>query len=276
MPMIEDDWVENRPGGPGALAAIRDVWRFRELTLFLALRDVKVRYKQAAFGVAWAAVQPIAGMAILTLVFHHLGHVSSGGIPYVPFVLLGYAAWTYFSGTLSTMTTSFVQDTPLVTKVYFPRLTVPAAATLPNLLDFAIATLVVLVFIPVYGISPTIAIVTLPLWLVALVAVAGSAGLVLATLNVQYRDVGQVVGLVIQLLFFASPVAYASSLIHGWPSWVYHLNPLVAVLDGLRWSLLAGPAPTAEALVSVGATIAIFFFGMWYFASTERQFADVI
>jgi ABC-type polysaccharide/polyol phosphate export permease len=276
VPVAPDEWVENHPGGPGGLTMIREVWRFRELVSFLALRDLKVRYKQAAFGVAWAVLQPLAGMAILTVVFHRLAHVSSGGIPYVPFVLLGYAAWTYFSSTLSGMTASFVQNTPLVTKVYFPRLAMPVAAALPSLVDLGIGLLVVAAFVPAYGISPTLAVVTLPLWLAALGVAAFGTGLVLSTLNVRYRDVGQVVGLLIQLWFFASPVAYSSRLVTGPAAWAYHLNPMVAVLDGLRWSVLAGPAPGRTCLVSLAAGLVVLAGGLRYFFTVERRFADVI
>ncbi len=276
MSMVGEPWVENRPGGPGAVAALGEVWAFRELVSFLALRDIKVRYKQAAFGVAWAVLQPIAGMAILTVVFHRLAKVGSAGVPYVPFVLLGYAAWTYFSGTVSTMTTSFVHNAPLVTKVYFPRLAMPVAATVPNLVDLGIGMVVVVAFLPAYGVTPTPALITLPLWLLALVVVAGAAGLLLGTLNVQYRDVGQVVGLLTQMLFFASPVAYASTLVRGRLAWVYHANPLVAVLDGLRWALLAGPAPGAQCVVSLLTGAAMLAGGLWYFFAGERRFADVI
>lgn len=271
-----DEWVENVPGGISLSTALRDLWRFRELVGFFALRDVKVRYKQAAFGILWVLIQPIIGMLVLTVVFHQLGHVGTPGVAYVPSTLLGYTAWSYVSTTVVTMTGSFLVNAPLVTKVYFPRLAMPVGAALPGLVDLAGGLVVTGIFVAWYGVVPTIALITLPLWIAALVGMAFSAGTLLGTLNVQFRDVGQVVGLLVQLWFFISPVAYLSSLVHGPLAWVYHLNPMSAILDGLRWSILDGPPPGATALVSLGSGLVLLLCATWYFLHTERRFADII
>ena len=268
-------WVENKASAGRRSLDLRELWKFRELIGFLALRDLKVRYKQAAFGVLWAVLQPLVGMVVLTLVFHRLAHLPSDGIPYLPFVARVYR-WSYFSATVAAITSSFVTNAPLMTKVYFPRLTTPVGTALPNLLDLGIGLIVIVASIVVYGIAPTIAIVTVPLWLLALVVLTFSTGLLLATLNVQYRDVGQVVGLLMQLWFFASPVAYASSLVHGAWQWVFHLNPMVAILDGLRWALLSGPAPGAADWVSLASGVVLLTIGIRYFVANERRFADII
>ena len=269
-------WVENTASDGRRSLDLRELWKFRELVGFIALRDIRVRYKQAAFGVLWAVVQPLVGMVVLALVFHRLAHLPSDGIPYLPFALLGYTAWTYFSATVAAITSSFVTNASLVTKVYFPRLTTPVGTTLPNLLDLGIGLVVVVAFMVGYGIAPTVAVLTVPLWLLALVVFTFSTGLLLATLNVQYRDVGQVVGLLMQLWFFASPVAYASSLVHGGWQYVFHLNPMVAILDGLRWAFLSGPAPGAADWVSLASGAALLTIGIRYFVATERRFADII
>jgi ABC-type polysaccharide/polyol phosphate export permease len=269
-------WVENRPSGGRRSLDLSELWRFRELVGFLALRDLKVRYKQAAFGILWALLQPIVGMAVLALVFRRLAHLPSDGVPYLPFVLLGYTAWTYFSTTLSTITSSFVTNSALVTKVYFPRLSTPVSAALPGLVDLGIGLVVVIGFMVGYRVTPTAAVLTVPLWLLALVLLSFGIGLLLATLNVQYRDVNQVVGLIVQLWFFASPVAYASSLVHGNWQYVFRINPMVAILDGFRWAVLSGPAPGRAAWVSVVSGLVILFVGLQYFVANERRFADII
>jgi len=270
------EWIENAPKGARPLAALRDLWRFRELVGFLALRDLKVRYKQAAFGVIWVVVQPIVGMLVLTVVFHDLGHVKTSGIAYVPSTILGYTAWSYVSATVVTMTGSFIVNAPLVTKVYFPRLVMPVGAVLPGLVDLAGGLVVTAGFLVWYHVVPTIALVTLPLWIAALAVIAFSAGTLLGTLNVQFRDVGQVVGLLVQIWFFITPIAYLSTLVPGRLAWVYHLNPMAGVLDGLRWSVLAGPAPSVSSFASLGSGLILLVAATLYFLRSERRFADIL
>jgi ABC-type polysaccharide/polyol phosphate export permease len=205
-----DPWIENRPSQGLASLRPRELWEYRELAYFLALRDVKARYKQAAFGIAWAVVQPVAGVALFTFVFRQLAGVSSEGINYVLFALCGYLVWTYFSATLTASATSLVTNAGLITKVYFPRLAAPLAALLPGLINLAPGLVLLAALMAYLGVAPTAAILAFPLCLVALMAVALGAGLLLAVVNVRYRDVGSVIGTLIQLWLFASPVAYSA------------------------------------------------------------------
>jgi lipopolysaccharide transport system permease protein len=270
------EWVENRPRrgfhGPG----LRELWRYRELGGFLALRDLKVRYKQAVFGAAWALFQPLAGVLVFTVIFRRLAKVPSDGIPYPLFAFAGLLVWSYNALGVTKATQSMVSNAPLVTKVYFPRLLMPLAAVLPGLLDLGLSLLLLGLLLPVYGIAPGPAALTLPLWMVALVATTSGVGMWLAALNVQYRDVNHAITLLVQLWLFVSPVAYPSSLVQGAWRYLYALNPMAGVIDGFRWALLRGPAPGPTLLISMTMTALLLVSGTVYFQRTERRFADVI
>jgi lipopolysaccharide transport system permease protein len=269
-------WVENRPlrglRGPG----VRELWQYRELGGFLALRDLKVRYKQAVFGAAWAVIQPLAGVLVFTVIFQRLAKVPSDGIPYPLFAFAGLSVWSYHAMGVTKATQSMVSNAPLVTKVYFPRLLMPLAAVLPGLLDLALSLLLLGLLLPIYGIAPGPAALTLPLWVVALVATTSGVGLWLAALNVQYRDVNHAITLLVQLWLFLSPVAYPSSLVQGAWRYLYALNPMAGVIDGFRWALLRGPPPGPTLLISLSVTALLLVSGTVYFQGTERRFADVI
>jgi lipopolysaccharide transport system permease protein len=271
-----DAWVENRPSrgfrGPG----LRELWRYRELGGFLALRDLKVRYKQAVFGAAWAVFQPLAGVVVFTLVFGRLAKVPSDGIPYPLFVFAGLAVWSYHASSVTRATQSLVGNAPLVTKVYFPRQLVPLAAVLPGLVDLALSLLMLGVLLVVYQTVPGWAVLTLPLWLVALVATTFGVGLWLSALNVQYRDINHAITLFVQLWLFVSPVAYPSSMVEGGWRLLYALNPMAGVIDGFRWALVRGPGPGPSLLISLAVTAVLLASGVLYFQRTERRFADVI
>ena len=269
-------WVENRPStgfrGPG----LRELWRYRELGGFLALRDLKVRYKQAVFGAAWAVFQPLTGVLVFTLVFRRLAKVPSDGIPYPLFAFVGLSVWSYHASSVTRATQSLVGNAPLVTKVYFPRLLVPLAAVLPGLVDLALSMLTLGVLLVVYETAPTAAVLTLPLWVLALVTTSFSVGLWLSALNVQYRDVNHAITLLVQLWLFVSPVAYPSSMVQGGWRFLYALNPMAGVIDGFRWALVRGPGPGPTVLVSMAVTLVLLVSGVLYFQRTERRFADVI
>jgi lipopolysaccharide transport system permease protein len=269
-------WIENRPSRGLRGLDLRELWRYRELGGFLALRDLKVRYKQAAFGAAWAVLQPLVGVVVFTLVFRRLARVPSDGIPYPVFAFLGLAVWAYVSSGVTKASQSLVSNSPLVTKVYFPRVLAPAASVLPGLLDLGLSLVVLGALMLVYHVAPSWALLTLPLWLVAMVAVTLSVGLWLAALNVQYRDVNHATTLLVQLWLFVSPVAYPSSLVP--PAWrpLYALNPAAGLLDGFRWALLGAPPPGAGLILSLGVTVALLISGVLYFQRVERRFADVI
>jgi lipopolysaccharide transport system permease protein len=271
-----DAWVENRPSrgfrGPG----LRDLWRYRELGGYLALRDLKVRYKQAVFGAAWAVFQPLAGVVVFTIVFRRLAKVPSDGIPYPLFAFAGLSVWSYHASSVTRATQSLVGNAPLVTKVYFPRLLVPLAAVLPGLVDLALSLLTLGALLAVYQTAPTWAALTLPLWVVALVATTLGVGLWLSALNVQYRDVNHAITLLLQLWLFVSPVAYPSSMVQGGWRLLYALNPMAGVIDGFRWAVVRGPPPGPTLLISMAVTAVLLVSGVLYFQRTERRFADVI
>jgi lipopolysaccharide transport system permease protein len=269
-------WIENRPSRGARALSARELWSYRELIWFLALRDIQARYKQAVFGIGWAVVQPLLAVAVFALVFRRIADVPSDGLPYPVFALLGVAVWQYFAASLSSATSSLVGNAALVTKVYFPRIVAPTAALVHGLLGMAVAGLVLAAMMAWYGVAPGAAIVALPLCLAALVALALGAGLLLAALNVKYRDVTHVSGLLTQLWMFASPVAYPSSLVPGRWRWAYALNPMSGIVDSFRWAVLDGPAPGPELLLSVASGVALVATGIWHFQRTERQFADVI
>jgi ABC-type polysaccharide/polyol phosphate export permease len=272
----ELDWVENRPTRGRRALQVREVWRYREVTAFLALRDLKIRYKQAVLGIGWTVLQPLAGTAIFTVVFNRLAHVTSGPIPYVAFSLLGFTVWTYFSVSLTVTTESFVRNSALITKAYFPRIAAPMAAVLPALVGLGVSLVVVGAFMIGYRIVPGPSLVTLPLWIVALVLVTFGAGLLLATINVKYRDASNAYALLLQLWLFASPVAYPSNLVHGHWQYLYALNPMVGVLDGFRWALFDTARPGGPDLVSLAMIVVLLFVALRYFQTVERRFADVI
>jgi lipopolysaccharide transport system permease protein len=269
-------WTENRPTRGIRARGIKELWAYRELVLFLALRDFKAKYKQAVFGVGWAVIQPVAGVVVFTIVFRNLAGVPSDGLPYVVFALLGFVVWSYFAQSLGAASTSLVTNAALVTKVYFPRAAAPVAAMLPGLVQLGLGLALVVCLMALYGIAPGLEAAVFPLVVLAAVVVALGVGLLFAALNVKYRDVGNVVGLLMQLWLLASPVAYPSSLVPDDWSVVYALNPMVGVLDAARWSLVGAPAPDADVLVSGASALVLLAVGLVYFQRTERQFADLI
>jgi lipopolysaccharide transport system permease protein len=269
-------WTENRPSAGARALRLDELWSYRELVYFLALRDIKARYKQALFGIAWSVVQPIVGVLVLTLVFRRLAGVPSDGIPYPVFALVGFLLWSYFSASLGNASASLVTNVSLVTKVYFARLVTPVASLLPGLVHLAIGLLLLAVLLPFYDVVPDWHAIVFPLCLVWTMLVALGAGLILATLNVKYRDVAHVLGFLTQLWFLASPVAYPSSLVDDDWRWAFALNPMAGVIDTARWSLLGAPAPGPEIMISIAVSVVLLATGLLYFQRAERQFADVI
>ncbi len=254
-----------------------ELWDYRELFYFLTWRDIKVRYKQTAFGAAWAVLQPFATMVVFSLFFGSLAGISSGGTPYPVFAFAALVPWTFFATAVALAGNSLVEQERILAKVYFPRLIVPTAAVLACLVDFAIAFVVLVAMMLAYGIVPSAAILTLPLFVVLAAAAALAVGLWLSALNVLYRDVRYVIPFLLQLWLFVSPVAYPSSLVpEPWDA-VYGLNPMAGVIDGFRWALLGQPEPPGVMLaVSVVMTAALLAGGLLYFRRMERSFADVV
>ena len=270
-------WLENRPStGWLRQLNVRELWLYRELVYHLALRDLKLRYKQTAFGVAWAILQPLLGVLIFSVVFGRLADVPSDGIVYPVFVYAGLVVWVYLSGSVTAAAQSLVEDRDLVTKVYFPRLLAPLAAVLPGLIDLAISLAILALFMIGYGVAPGPALLTLPLWILGAVAVAVGAGLWLSALNALYRDVRYTLAFGIQLWLFISPVVFPSSLVEGGWRFLFSANPAVGVIDGFRWSVIDGPPPGAEDLVSLAACLFLLVSGGIYFRHVERRLADKI
>jgi lipopolysaccharide transport system permease protein len=259
-------------------AALRlgDLWTYRELLFFLVWRDVKVRYKQTALGVAWAVLQPLLTMFVFSLFFGRLARMASDGLPYPVFNLAGLVPWTFFAFGLNEAATSVVGSRHLITKVYFPRLAIPLATVLAGLVDFAIAFLLLLLVMAWYGIVPGLeALFVIPLVLLAFVTALG-VGLWLAALNVQYRDVRYVLPFLTQLWLFATPIVYPTSLVPAAWRPVYGLNPMVGVVDGFRWALLGSAPPGPALAVSACAALALALGGIFYFRRMERAFADIV
>ena len=254
-----------------------EIWRYRELFYFLAWRDIMVRYKQTVLGAAWAIIQPFFTMVVFTIFFGRLANVPSDGIPYPIFSFCALIPWTLFAYTLNQSSNSLVSERGLITKVYFPRLILPMASVLSGLVDFAIAFVVLLGMMVYYGITPTTNVVYLPIFLGFMLVTALSIGLWLSALNVRYRDIRYTIPFLTQFWLFASPVAYSSSLVPEEWRWVYGLNPMASVIEGFRWALL-GRELAVGGMMAVSAILVsvLFVFGLYYFRSMERTFADVV
>jgi len=256
---------------------LKALWDYRELLYFLIWRDVKVKYKQTVIGVGWAILQPLVTMVVFTLVFKNIGNVPSDNIPYPIFAYTALLPWTLFSAGLNRSTTSLVGQSNLISKVYFPRMIIPLSATLAGIVDFAMAFLILLFMMFWYGIVPTAAVISLPLFITIDLIAALAVGLWLAALNVRYRDVGHAIPFLVQIWMFASPVAYpVSALSEKWRM-LYSLNPLVGVIEGFRWAILGNRTPDFLVMaVSAITMTGLLFTGIVYFKRTERTFADLI
>ena len=279
VPARDDDLplLEIEPSRGWVSLNLRDLWEYRELLYFLIWRDIKVRYKQTALGAAWAIIQPLFTMVVFSLFFGRLANLPSDGVPYPIFSYAALVPWTFFATGLTLSADSLVASRELLQKVYFPRLIIPLATVLSGVVDFALAFLVLLGMMPLYGIVPTINVVWLPLFLLLGLVTALGAGLWLSALNVQYRDVRYVVPFLTQLWLFATPVAYPSSLLaEPWRA-LYGLNPMVGVVEGFRWALLGTRlAPERMVLVSSAAAVVLLISGALYFRRMERSFADLV
>jgi homopolymeric O-antigen transport system permease protein len=253
-----------------------ELWAYRDLLYFLTWRDIKVRYKQTALGAAWAVLQPLSAMIVFSVFFGLLAKIPSGDVPYPVFAYTALVPWTFFSTAVVQASNSMVEQENVLTKVYFPRLIVPTAAVLAGLVDVAIAFVVLVGMLLVYGIVPTAAIVTLPLFVIFAAVTALAVALWLSALNVRYRDVRYTLPFIVQIWLFASPVVYPSSLVPEPWRLLYGLNPMAGVIDGFRWALLGGDAPGPGLLVSVAAVALLFTGGLLYFRKMERSFADAV
>jgi lipopolysaccharide transport system permease protein len=257
------------------------LWQYRELLYFLVWRDIKVRYKQAALGVAWIVIQPVMSMIVFSLLFGRLLGVPSGEVPYPVFLYSALLPWNYFAGSLTRSSTSVVNSAHVITKVYFPRLVIPLSSVVSGLVDFAIAFLLLIALMLFYQVVPTPAVVLLPGFLLLAVLTALGFGLWLSALNVRYRDVNYLVPFLVQIWMYLTPVVYGASLIPEQYRWLLALNPMTGVVEGFRWALLGGylgDATPPGPLFAVSTLIAflVLLSGLLFFRRTERSFADII
>ena len=269
--------VRIRPGGSRRLLDLHDLWAYRELLYFLTWRDVKVRYKQTTLGIAWVLVQPVLMTMIFTLFLGGLARVpSEGRIPYALFAYVGLLPWTFFSTAVLSGATSLVNNSHLITKVYFPRLVVPAAALAARLVDFAVGLVVLIGLMVFYGVSPTWNVVALPLLILLTLLLALGVGTFISALNVKYRDVGIMLPVLVQLWMFVSPVLYPTSLVPERWRGLYALNPLVGIVDGFRAALFGRAFDWGALAAATVVTTAVVICALYVFRRTETSFADVI
>jgi len=254
---------------------LKDLWQYRELLYFLCWRDIKVRYKQTALGVAWAIVQPLMTMVLFSLFFGRLAKMPSDGVPYPLFVFTALVPWMFFSNGITQSAGSLVENANLLKKVYFPRLAVPVASIIAGVVDFFCSFVVLVALMMYYGIVPSVSILTLPLFLALACIASLGIGLWLSALNVQFRDVRYVIPFLTQLWLFATPIAYPSSLLSEPLRTLYGLNPMVGVVEGFRWALLGTEtSPGPMLLVSSLASVIVLVTGAFYFRRMEVTFSD--
>jgi len=256
---------------------LKELWQYRELLYFLTWRDIKVRYKQTALGVAWAIIQPVFTMLVFSLFFGRLAKMPSDAFPYPLFSFAALVPWTFFANGLNQSSNSLVASSNLLKKVYFPRLAIPIATVFTGVVDFALAFAVLLAMMAFYGIAPTVNLVWTPFFLLLALVTSLGVGLWLSALNVQYRDVRYIVPFIIQVWMFSTPIAYPSSLLsESWRT-IYGLNPMVGVVEGFRWALLGtNTAPGLMIAASSLAALIILISGAFYFRHLEKTFADVV
>ncbi len=261
---------------PALRLNLRELWAYRELLFFLAWRDISIRYKQTFLGAAWAIIQPLFAMLLFTLLFGKLARMPSDNLPYPLFAYAGLLPWTFFANAVTNSGNSLIGSSSLITKVYFPRLYIPASAVLAGLLDLVIGSLLLIPMLFYYQVAITWRILLLPLFAVLATLLAQGAGMCLAALNVKYRDVRYALPFLIQLWLFASPVIYPVSIVPEHWRWVLALNPMTGVIEGFRACLFGRNFDPALILPSVLVTLALLVFSFVVFRRVEDSFADVV
>ena len=256
----------------------RSLWRYRELFFFLAWRDILVRYKQTVIGLAWALLRPFLTMLVFTLVFSKLAKLPSDGAPYPILVFAALLPWQFFSNAFTEAGNSLITNANMISKVYFPRLVIPASAVILSFVDFIISGVILVGLMLWYGYMPDWRILTLPLFILMTFAAAMGSGLWIAALNVKYRDFRYIVPFVVQFGLYVSPVGFSSSIVPEQWRLLYSLNPMVGVIDGFRWAILGGNTQLywPGFLLSLGLVSLLLITGIFYFRKTERGFADLI
>lgn len=260
-----------------SLPAVRELWEGREVFLRFGIRDITLRYRQTALGVSWVVLQPLLAAGVFAIVFGAIADLPSDGVPYFIFSFAGLLAWNLFSNIVTRSSASLVSNQALIAKVFFPRMLVPLSAIMSVLLDFLVAVALFAVLLVVYGINPGWPILLLPVWVLLTILMAAGIGLCTSSLTVKYRDVSYVVPVMLQILMYASPIAYGLSAVPARFETLYNLNPLTWLLQEFRWSLLGQVAPPGWQIgASVGVAILVFVFGTLFFQQFERELADLI
>jgi lipopolysaccharide transport system permease protein len=264
--------------GLGALHYWKDIWRYRELFFFLAWRDILVRYKQTVIGIAWSVIRPLATMLVFTVVFGSLAKLPSNGVPYPIMVYAAMLPWQFFANSLTESSNSLIDNANLLTKVYFPRLIVPAGSVIVGLVDFFISLIILFGIMVWYQYLPDIRMLLLPFFLLLAFLASFGAGLWLSALNVKYRDFRYVVPFLVQFGLYISPVGFSSAIVPEKWRLFYFLNPMVGVIDGFRWAILGDAFPVywPGLILSASLTLLMFIGGLFYFRNMERSFADVV
>jgi lipopolysaccharide transport system permease protein len=255
-----------------------DLWRFRELFVFLAWRDILVRYKQTIIGLAWSLIRPLLTMIVFTIIFGRLAKLPSEGVPYPILVYAAMLPWQFFSTSFSEASNSLLNNSNMLTKIYFPRLIIPASTIIVNFVDFLISFIILIGLMIWYHFVPSWTILYLPLFLILALLTAMGAGLYVAALNVKYRDFKYIVPFVVQFGLYISPVGFSSNVVPEKWRLLYSINPMVGVIDGFRWSIIGGESKIylPGMILSIGLIIFFLIFGIWYFRKMERTFADII
>lgn len=266
-----------KPNNNFGLAQLKEIWQFRELMYFFAWRDIKVRYKQTLIGIAWAVFQPLFAMLIFTVFFGYFVKMPTDNVPYPIFVFVGLILWQFFSGALTDVSNSLVNNRDILTKIYFPRIILPVSATISKFFDFLIASILLIGFMVYYGYLPRLSgILILPALVLVTFFAALGLGLILASLNVKYRDVKYILPYFIQMMFFITPVVYPASLT-GIYSWFLAMNPMTGVIKAARSALLGDfPMNWPQLVISAIACLFVLVIGIYYFRKTENYFADIV
>lgn len=255
----------------------KDLWRYRELFYILSWRDLKVRYKQTVIGAAWSIIRPVLTTIIFTIVFSRLAKLQApGSTPYALMVFVGMLPWQFFANSLSEASSSLITNSNLITKVYFPRMIVPASSVITSLVDLGISLVILVVMFMIYRFVPQITILLLPLFILIAFISAFGVGLYITALNVKYRDFRYIVPFIVQFGMYITPVGFSSSIIPMEWRALYSLNPMVGVVDGFRWCILGEPLYLPGFLISIAVSFLFLWLGVWYFRKTEKSFADNI
>jgi lipopolysaccharide transport system permease protein len=255
-----------------------DIWRYRELFYILSWRDIKVRYKQTVVGVMWSVIRPLLTMIVFTFVFNKVAGLQSGNVPYPVFILAGLLPWQFFANALTESSNSLIGNEKLISKVYFPRIVIPAASVITSLLDLMISFGILLVMLLIYQVMPSWQIVFLPFFILLAFLTSIGVGLWIAALNVKYRDFRYIIPFIVQFGLYISPVGFSSSVIPEKYKWLYSLNPMVGVIDGFRWCILGDTVQVywTGILISLGVTFFFLWLGINRFRKMEKMFADLI